>query len=167
MSFNTTSAAPAADRQIEKKIELAIDCLWQDRSAQAFLILSEPGFEKEPAARFALGLCHLRAKDASSALVCFEQALTLLKSVSSLKRGIENNRVYLTLAAEQIKESVYLSPMDPAFCASFSEAAEQTVLLAMIYVYLQQGMTEQAKRLSSGLIGPEFEEYKRKLADCI
>jgi hypothetical protein len=37
------------------------------------------------------------------------------------------------------------------------------VLLALIHVYRQKGMTSQAQKLAAGLTGPAFEDYKIKL----
>ncbi|MCL2033070.1 MAG: hypothetical protein FWH45_01275 [Methanomassiliicoccaceae archaeon] len=164
MSFNTNPQTAPAGKRGEDGISFAIKCLRQGRSAQAFLILSEPGAEKAPEARFALGLCHFLSGDVSAAISCFEQTLNLLKGRSAAKRNMnESSETYIRLTEEQIKEKIYLTPMDADFFDHFPEAAEQAVLLATIDAYLQKGMAEQAKRLSSGLIGPAFEEYKKKL----
>ena len=52
-------------------------------------------------------------------------------------------------------------PMDEDFCRRFPKSATQMILLALIHVYLQKGMTEKAQKLASGLIGPEFEELRK------
>jgi hypothetical protein len=35
-------------------------------------------------------------------------------------------------------------------------------LLAMIHVYRQKGMTDQARKLAAGLTGPVFEAWKNR-----
>jgi tetratricopeptide (TPR) repeat protein len=168
MGFNTNKpATPAAEKQNAERIAAAIACLRQGRNAQAFLLLSEPGacLEKEPAARYALALCHLRAADLAPAISCMEQALHLLRAMSAPAWGaLEINETYLRLAAGQIVEEVYLAPVDADFCVRFPTAAEQTVLLALIYIYQKKGVTEHAQRLAASLTGPVFEEFKKKLA---
>ena len=145
------------------------------------MILSEPGYEKNSVAQFALGICHLRAGESLSAIPKFELALQLLKSTpaatpSTMKGVQESNETYIRLVAALIENKTYLTPMDADFCKSFPKAAEQVTLLAMIHAYLQSSakeqdpnkkrvMIEQAKRLSSGLTGQAFDEYKKKLAE--
>jgi len=164
MSFNAVpSGQPAANAE---RIASAVRYLRQGKDAQAFLLLSEPGTEKDPAARFALGLCHLRADELPMAISSFEQALTLLKAATAKLWPGETNTVYLKLAAKQIENKNYLAPMDADFCALFPKAAEQNVLLAMIDAYQASGMPEQAERLSAGLTGSVFEEYKKQLKEC-
>ena len=171
MGFNINNpATPAAEKQNTERINTAIAWLRQGWSAQAFSLLSEPNTnaatEKDPAARFALGLCHLRAGDLSSAISCMEQAMHLLGATSAPAREAqESNETYLRLAVAQIAEKVYLTPMNPDFCARFPKTAGQMVLLALIHVYQKKGMPEQAQRLAASLIGPVFEEYKKKLAE--
>ena len=152
----------------KEQLDAAIAWLRQGWNAQAFALLSAAGagFEKEPAARFALGLCQLRAGDLTSAISCMEQALHLLGSMSAPAREIsENNETWLRLSVAQIAEKIYLAPMDADFCLRFPKAARETVLLALIYVYQKKGMTEQAQRLASGLTGAVFEEYKKKITN--
>jgi tetratricopeptide (TPR) repeat protein len=159
-------------QQTTERSATAIKYLRQGWNAQAFLMLSEADSEKDPAARFALGICHLRAGDPSSAASCFEQALQLLKIASSVPSGVmtrkgpgENSETYLRLTAKQIEDMIYLTPMDPDFCTRFPKGAEQIALMALIHTYNQKGMTEQALRLASGLIGPAFEGYKKRLKE--
>lgn len=168
MSFNQN--VPAEKKQDTDNAALAIGFLRQGWNAQAFLLLSEPGSEKDPAARFAMGLCHLRADDPSSAIGCFEQALNLLKAASPSgafvpKGASESSEICIRLTVKQIDDETYLDPMDADLCKCFPKAAEQTVIMAMIYAYMQKGMAEQAKRLSAGLIGPAFERYKERLTE--
>jgi len=162
MSFNSNEPT---EKQTDSTVA-AIKYLRQGWNAQAFLLLSEPGSEKNPAARFALGLCYLHADDISSAIPCFEQALNLLRASppAAVAKG-ENSEMHIKLAKGQIEEKAYLTPMDPDFCTSFPKAAEQTVILAMIHVYQKKGMTDMVQRLSSGLTGPVFEEYKNRLTE--
>ena len=169
MSFNTN--APAVKQQSTELTAAAIKYLRQGWTAQAFLLLSEQESEKDPAARFALGICHFRIGDLSSAISCFEQALNHLKaappvpSQSAVTRGpAENSETYIRLTAKQVEEMVYLTPMDADFCVRFPKAAEQIALLALIHAYKQKGMNEQAVRLSSGLTGPAFEAFKKNLS---
>jgi len=166
MSFNTNLSAEG--QQAPDQSAAAIKYLRQGWDAQAFLILSEAGSEKNPAARFALGICHVRAGELSFAIPCFEQALQLLRTASpvppSLAKGTgENSETHLSLTKKQIEDAIYLTPMDADFCSRFPRAAEQTVTMALIHVYKQKGMVEQAQRLASGLIGPAFEEYRKRL----
>jgi tetratricopeptide (TPR) repeat protein len=167
MSFIINSpAAPGAGKLDAERIAAAVKYLRQGRSAQAFLILSEPGAEKEPAARFAFGLCHFHAGDLSTAISCFEQALHLLRAVQVKPQGAsENTDIFIKLAAAQIEDKTYLTPIDADFCALFPKAAEQSVLLALIDAYQKKGMNEKAQQLSSGLTGPIFEAYKKKLME--
>ena len=172
MSGFITKDSAGAGKQDGRRIAAGIEYLRQGRSAQAYLILSEPGTEKDPSARFALGLCHFRANDLSAAISCFEQALGLLRAASpsqglasAPRAAAENSEIFLKLAAQQIADKMYLGPMDRDFCAHFPKAAEHTVLLALIDAYLQKGMTEHAQKLSSGLTGPAFEVYKKKLQE--
>ena len=165
MGFNANSPA-MPEKQITEQITAAIAYLRQGRSAQAFLLLSEPGAEKESAASFALGLCRLRAGELTAAVSCFEQALNLLRAMPSKPPlRLETSETYIKLSESQIAEKVYLTPMDVDFCASFPKAAEQNVLLALIDTCVQNGMMEQARRLSSALTGPVFEGYKKKLME--
>jgi tetratricopeptide (TPR) repeat protein len=170
MSFNTT--VPAEKQQNTEKFAFAIKYLKQGWDAQAFQILSQSGSENIPAARFALGICYLRAGNPSSAIQCFEQALQLLRSSAFLQSGTaaangksENSETYIRLAAKQIDEEIYLNPMDVDFCKFFPKVAEQAVLLALIHAYKRKGMVEAAQKLSSGLTGPVFEAYKNKLME--
>ena len=142
----------------------AIAYLRQGRSAEAFLILSEPGNEKNPAARYALGLCHYKAGDLPAAISCFDQALSLLRTMPSKHRSAaENTETYLMLSKGQIADKIFLNPMDSSFCALFPKTAEQTIILASIEIYLQMGMKDKAKQLSAGLTGSVFEIYKNEL----
>ena len=161
MGFNTDSSTPNTTEKT-KQIKAAIAYLRQNRNAQAFLLLSEPGLEKDPAAEFALGLCYLRADELTSAVSHFEQALWLIKSAGFSPRAESGNAVYLKLAAGQIADEVYLTPMDASYCTLFPKAAEQTVMLAMIHTYRLMGMSDQARRVAAGLTGPEFDEFKKK-----
>ena len=154
-----------AGKQDAGRIAAGIEYLRHGRSAQAYVILSEPGTEKEPAARFALGLCHFRAGELSAAISCFEEALGLLRAAPPSRAAAENTETYLKLAVEQIADKTYLDPMDAHFCALFPKAAEHNVLLALIDAYRQKGMIEHAQKLSSGLTGPAFEAYKKKLLE--
>ena len=160
MGFNTN--APGG-HNVKEQLAAAISFLRNGWNAQAFVLLSELKAEKEPAGCFALGLCHVRAGELPAAISCFEQALQLLKAVPASPRGTENSETYLRLFIDQIKDKVYLNPMDIEFCERFPKAAEQTVLLALIDSYQQNGMDEQARRLSAGLVGTAFEEYKKQL----
>jgi len=178
MSFGPN--APADKQQSTDKVAVAIKYLRQGWDAQAFTILSEPVYEKNPAAQFALGICHIRVNEHLSAIRCFEQALQLLKSApvpppDTLRGTAENSGTYIGLAKRQIEEKAYLTPMDEDLFKSFPKIAEQMILLALIHAYMMGSsteqdpekktkMTEQAKRLSSGLTGPVFEEFKKKLA---
>ena len=163
MSFNTNLSAEG--QQAPDQSAAAIKYLRQGWDAQAFLILSEAGSEKNPAARFALGICHVRAGELSFAIPCFEQALQLLRGApQAISKGIgENSETHLSLTKKQIEDAIYLTPMDADFCSRFPRAAEQTVTMALVHVYKQKGMVEQAQRLASGLIGPAFEEYRKRL----
>ncbi|MDR2768552.1 MAG: hypothetical protein LBB82_09545 [Treponema sp.] len=164
MNFNT--GKPLEDPQCEA--QSAIAYLRQGFDAQAFLLLSGPQTEKDPAARFALGLCHLRAGEQDAAIFCFEQALRLIKAIPGSGPGTtENGETYLTLAKKQIEDELYLKPMDGDFCARFPKFAEYMVLLALISVYRQKGMGDQAQKLAAGLTGPAFEAYKNKLREDI
>ncbi|MDR2052953.1 MAG: hypothetical protein LBP80_06020 [Treponema sp.] len=141
----------------------AVAYLRQGFDAQAFLLLSGPQM-KDPAARFALGLCCLRAGEEDAAIFCFEEALRLIKALPvPPPETAENGETYLKLAKKQIEDELYLSPMDPDFCARFPKSAGQMVLLALIHVYRQKGMTSQAQKLAAGLTGPAFEAYKGHL----
>ena len=142
----------------------AINYLRQGRSAEAFLLLAEPGNEKDPAARFALALCHLNAGELPAAISCFEQALGILQAMPpKLPERPKTSETYFKLAVKQIAEKAYLAPLDVDFCELFPKAAEQTVLLALIDCFKQNGMIEKAKRLSSALTGQVFEEFKRSI----
>jgi len=161
MGFNTATV-----HNVKEAISEAIGFLRQGWNAQAFSLLSELKAEKDPAACFALGLCHFRAGDFSAAIPCFEQALQALKGISAPQRlTAENNATYQRLFIEQIKDQVYLTPLDIEFCERFPKAAEQTVLLALIDSYRQKGMMEQVRRLSAGLTGAVFEDYRKRLLE--
>jgi tetratricopeptide (TPR) repeat protein len=163
MSFNT-NISDSPSRPETGKLALAVSCVRQGRNAQAFLLLSGPGFEKAPAAQFALGLCYLHAEELSKAIACFEQTLHLLKASSAPSRELQAAKeTYVKLAAKQIEAKAYLEPMDADFFAGFPQAAEQNTLLALIHAYRGNGMIEQARRLAAGLTGAEFEEYKKTL----
>lgn len=163
MSFNDNiSSLPS--RPDMSKLTLAVSCLREGRNAQAFMALSAPGFEKVPAAQFALGLCDLRADDLPAAIAKFEQAIGLLRaSASPARESPPISKTYLRLAVKQIEAKAYLEPMDADFCARFPQAAEQNALLALIHAYRESGMADQAKKLAAGLTGAEFEEYKKTL----
>jgi tetratricopeptide (TPR) repeat protein len=164
MSFNKSSADAFGGKQDPERIASAIKFFRQGRKAQAFLILSAAGTDKDPVARFALGLCHFHAGDLPMAISCFEQALQLLKVMPARPQGsAENTDAYLKLAVAQIEDKNYLSPIDADFCMFFPKASEQIVILALIEAYLQMGMLEKAQQLSLGLTGPVYEEYKKKL----
>jgi hypothetical protein len=75
---------------------------------------------------------------------------------------VENGGTYLKLAEKQIEDELYLRPMDPDFCARFPKAAGDMVLLALIHVYRQKGMGDQAHKLAAGLTGPVFDAYKNR-----
>ena len=175
MGFNKNPpAVPAAEKQIAEQITAAIAYLRQGWNAEAFLLLSEPGAEKEPAARFALGLCHFSAGDLPAAISCFEETINLLKAMPSKpvqgltflpQAAVENTETFIKLSVRQIAEKIYLTPMDINFCTHFPKAALQTALLALIDSYVLYGKIEEARRLSAGLIGPVFEEYKKNLGN--
>jgi tetratricopeptide (TPR) repeat protein len=151
----------------KERIQVAIEYLKQGRSAQAFLLLSDKKDEKEPAALFALGLCRRLCSELPEAIQCFEQSLKLLKAASAPAKAAyapaENSEEYIRLSIEQIKEKVYLGPMDIDFCERFPKAAEQNILLALIDTYRQNRMEPEAKRLSAALTGPIFDDYKNRL----
>jgi tetratricopeptide (TPR) repeat protein len=154
--------------EADAHITAAIEYLRQGFDAQAFLLLSDPRTERYPAARFALGLCRLRAGESDAAIICFEQALRLIKAIPSPPpEASENSETYLRLFKKQIENKFYLTPMDSGFCARFPKLAGQTVLLALIHTYRQKGMTDQAQKLASGLIGPVFEAYKIELNEDV
>ena len=167
MSFITNHPdASGAGKQDPERFAAAIKYFRQGRRAQAFLILSGLSAERDPAARFALGLCHFHAGDLSLAISCFEQALQLLKAMPVKPQGAaENTDTYLKLAAAQIEDKTYLEPIDTDFCALFPKASEHFVLLALIDAYQKKEMFEKAQQLSLGLTGPVFEAYKKKLAE--
>ena len=162
MGFNnSSSASPDARNETAKRVDAAVSYIRQGRYAQAYLLLSEPGAEREPAARFALGLCLLRAEKYSDAALSFESALSLFKA---LPRGpasaAENTDIYIKLSSGEVNCDIYLSPIDTDFCLRFAKTAEQTVILALIYVYRKLGADEKARQLLPGLTGAAFEEYK-------
>jgi tetratricopeptide (TPR) repeat protein len=162
MGFNTDKPAPL--EKLQDEAQAAIACLRQGFDAQAFPLLSGPQTEKDPAVQFALGLCHLRAGEPDAAIFRFEQALRLIKAIPCPPPGTaENGETYLKLAKKQIEDELYLRPMDGDFCARFPIFAGQMVLLALIYVYRQKGMSDQAQKLAAGLTGPVFEAYKNEL----
>lgn len=146
-------------------LDTAIRYLREGWNAPAFLLLSEAKPEKEPAAEFALALCYLRAGELSAAVLHLEQALRLIRT-ASVPPSQETNETYIKLYKEQLEEQIYLTPMDADFFSLFPKEAEQTVLLALIHVYQQKGMDEQAQRLSAGLVGTVFEEHKKRLFDA-
>ncbi|MCL2129350.1 MAG: tetratricopeptide repeat protein [Treponema sp.] len=173
MSNFIPNHSESRDEQAERT-SAAIEYLRQGRNAEAYLIFSEPETvkktEKDPAARFAMGLCYFRTGELTAAISCFEQALNLLRVMSPGKGTLspsqpaaEKSETYLKLAAEEIADKTYLTPMDADFCMLFPKAAENAVLLALIDAYKQNGMIEQARRLSASLTGPIFEAYKGKL----
>ena len=163
MGFNINETKPLPPSDADKAAA-AINYYRQGSWAQAYLLLSKPEFEKEPASQFALGLCRLRAKEQDAAILCFEKALHLIKSLPSLPpEPPENNETDLRLKKEQIAERIFLAPMDEDFCRRFPKSAGQMVLLALIHVYLQKGMTEKAQKLAAGLTGPEFEEHRKTI----
>ena len=159
MSFNTDK--PLEKSQDKARIEIA--WLRQGFDAQAFLLLSGPQMEKDPAARFALGLCRLRAGEPDAAIPCFEEALRLIKALPPPPGTAENGETYLKLARKEIEDEQYLRPMDSDFCARFPKSAGDMVLLALIHVYRLKGMTRQAQKLAAALAGPAFEAYKNEL----
>jgi tetratricopeptide (TPR) repeat protein len=164
MGFNTDRPGPLEKPQDEDRVAAAITFLRQGFDAQAFLLLSGPYMEKDPSARFALGLCHLRAGERDEAISCFEQALSLIKAIPCPPpETAENGETYLRLAKKQIEDELYLSPMDSDFCARFPKSAGLMVLLALISVYRQKGMKSRAQNLAAGLTGPAFEDYKNEL----
>jgi tetratricopeptide (TPR) repeat protein len=164
MSFSADRPAPLEKPQGKERIAAAIAYLRQGFDAQAFLLLSDPRTEEDPSARFALGLCHLRAGEPDAAIFCFEQALRLIKAIPVPPPGTaENGGTYLKLAEKQIEDEKYLSPMDGDFCARFPKSAGYMVLLALISVYREKGMIDHAQKLAAGLRGPAFEAYKNKL----
>jgi hypothetical protein len=163
MSFNT-DRPPPLEKSGEDRVAAAIAYVRQGFDAQAFLLLSGPHAEKDPSARFALGLCHLRAGEPDAVISCFEQSLRLLKTLPCPPpESAENSETYLTLTKKQIENELYLRPMDSGFCARFPKFAADMVLLALIHVYRQKGMKSQAQKLAAGLTGPAFEEYKAEL----
>jgi tetratricopeptide (TPR) repeat protein len=164
MGFNTERLEPLEKPRDEALVAAAIAYLRQGFDAQAFLLLSDPHMENDPSARFALGLCHLRAGEPDAAIFCFEQALRLIKAIPVPPPGTaENGETYLQLAKKQIEDEFYLKPMNGDFCARFPKTAGQMVLLALIHVYRQKGMGDQAQKLAAGLTGPVFEAYKNNL----
>jgi hypothetical protein len=148
----------------EDSLSIAIACLRQGHFAQAYAVLSVSRFEKEPAALFALGLCHLHAEEYPASIDCFKKAELLLR-VSSRQEMPPANETYFRLAVKQIEQKVYLKPMDTDYCARFPKTAAQTVLMAMIYTYQKSGMPEQVRRLAAGLTGAEFARYKEKMLE--
>ena len=160
MGFNN-DAKPLSNAD---KAAAAINYYRQGFLSQAYLLLSRPEFEKEPAAQFALGLCRLRAKEQDAAILCFEKALHLIKALPpSPLQQFENNETDIRLKKKQIAEQIYLAPIDEDFCRRFPKSAAQMVLLALIHVYLQKGMAEKAQKLAAGLTGPEFEEHRKAI----
>ena len=67
MSFNTNTPKPPEKPAANRAAE-AISYLRQGFFAGAYLILSQPGLENQPAAQFALGLCHLHAGEPDAAI---------------------------------------------------------------------------------------------------
>jgi len=165
MGFYTSSSSAASSDS--DRLPVAIACLRQGRDAQAFLLLSEQPDEKRSAARFALGLCYVHAGGWSAAAPLFEQALVLLRALTAPMGTIKNSDTYLKLATKQIKEEVYLSPLDADFCRRFPHAAAQAVTPVLIYVYKKQGIDTQARQLVDSLTGPEFESYKKEFVDSV
>ena len=178
MGFNPATSGPTLQKEPNRpestksepnksesnKLSLALSCLCQGRNAEAFLILSGPDLEKEPAAQFALGLCYRRADDLPKAVSCFEQALRHLKiNFAPTGESQAADETYLRLAVKQIEAKAYLEPMDADFCAFFPKMAKQTILLALIDTYKEHGMTEQAQKLAAGLVGAEFTAFRNTL----
>jgi tetratricopeptide (TPR) repeat protein len=163
MGFNTDRLEPLEKPRSEAYIAVAIEYLRQGFDAEAFLLLSDRQTEKDPAARFALGLCRLRAGELDAAIFCFEQALRLIKTIPCPPpETAENGETYLRLVKKQIEDERCLTPIDPDFCVRFPKSAGQMVLLALIHVYRQKGMIDQAQKLAAGLTGPIFEAYKNE-----
>ncbi|MCL1905179.1 MAG: tetratricopeptide repeat protein [Methanomassiliicoccaceae archaeon] len=163
MSFNPAASDPTSNAG-PGRLALGISCLRQGRNAEAFLILSEKGFEKESAAQFALGLCHLRADDPAKAVECFEQALRLLRTTNAPIGDMQTSRdTYLKLAAKQVEAGTYLEPMDADLCSALPKTARHNMLLALIHAYRVQGMTEPVRQLAAGLVGTEFGEFRKTL----
>jgi tetratricopeptide (TPR) repeat protein len=100
MSFNTDK--PLEKPQGEDRVAAAIAYLRQGFDAQAFLLLSGPHTEKDPAARFALGLCHLRAGELDAAISCFEQSLRLIKALPG-PESVENAKRISHLQKNKLK----------------------------------------------------------------
>ncbi|HCC34891.1 MAG TPA: hypothetical protein DEQ02_04375 [Ruminococcaceae bacterium] len=164
MGFNTT--LPMREPQNKELAQAGIEYLRQGFYAQAFLLLSESSAEKEPAVKFALGLCYLCADEVDMAISCFEQAIFLIKAFSSSWPKLsENSDVYTRLVKKQICEQSYLLPMSEAYIKHFPQFAKNTVLMSLIHAYCQKGMFDQARELSVGLTGQVFEEFKKKMTD--
>ena len=159
---------PVTVQEKQTQGRTAIEYLREGRNAQAYVLLSEMGTDKDPSSCFALGLCHFRAGDLTEAISFFEQALDLIKAMpqgfASNVRA-ENSETYKKLSIGHIANKIYLNPMDKNFCTQFPKAAEQNILLALIDMYKNNGMKEHARRLSSALTGPVFEAYKKELME--
>ena len=163
MGFNPDISAPSPQHDTEK-LALALACLRQGQNAQAFLILSRPDFDKEPAAQFALALCYLRADEFSAAAARLEQALRLARALPAARpNAAENTDTYIKLFKGQLEDEFYLTPLDTDFCTLFPRETERIILLTLIHAYRKQGMDEKARQLSSGLSGAVFEQYKKHL----
>jgi tetratricopeptide (TPR) repeat protein len=160
MAFNTQSSAQAVNQNQRENADAGIKFFHQGRNAEAYHLLNQPNLENQPAARFALGLCYLLAQDISQAIVCFERAYRLFREAAVSSFTAESSEIIVKLTAHQIKNQIFLSPMDTDFCARFPKAASETALLALVYTYWQNGMKEQARKLAAGLTGPAFEAFK-------
>ena len=79
MSFNTNTPKPSGNSLDENRVEAAIRYLRQGFVAEAYLLLSQPGDEKNPAALFALGLCHFHAGELDTAITHLEKSLHLIQ----------------------------------------------------------------------------------------
>lgn len=157
--------ATKANEQSHDALSIAIRCLRDGRNAQAFALLSAARDNAEPAAAFALALCCMRAGDFPAAITRLEEALRLVRALPFVAPGqAENNDTYKRLYQAQLEAEVYLSPMETDFCARFPKEAERTILCALIHAYLSAGMDDEARRLSPGLTGPEFDAFRKKLA---
>lgn len=156
--------ATEANKQSLNALELAIRCLRDGRNAQAFALLSAARDNTEPAAAFALALCFLRAGEFPAAITLLEQALRLVRTLPFAPPAqAENSDTYKRLYRAQLETELYLSPMDADFCARFPKEAERTVLCALIHAHVSAGMDDEARRLSAGLAGSEFDLFKKRL----
>lgn len=162
--YNAKPRQTETDEQPHSTLSIAIRCLRDGRNAQALALLSVTRAGTEPAAAFALALCFLRAGEFPAAIARLEEALRLVRALpSAAPDQAENSDTYKKLYRTQLEAKVYLSPMDADFCARFPKEAERTILCALIHVYQSAGMDDEARRLSAGLAGPEFDAFKKKL----